>query len=218
MTSRLEWHEQQSAGPLRGCILTLHGRGATGEELMPLADEIALPGLRWIFPDAPFLFPDDFGGRMWYSSPPQELSGILESRRLLFDLLDRLITREGIPSERIALMGFSQGAVMSLDVGLRFPKRLAAIVALSGYLASPETLAVEKSPASAGTPILLVYGTMDEVVSAEGSRRASDILAKEGFQPRLQEYPMGHQVIPEEIKLIRDFLKDRGVSHDEEIV
>lgn len=116
-------------------MITLHGRGTTGEDLMPLADEIALPGIHWIFPDAPSLF-RRLRGRMWYSSPPQGQSGILESRRLLFDLLDQLITREGIPSDRIALTGFSQGAVMSLDVGLRYPQPLAAIIALSGYLAS----------------------------------------------------------------------------------
>lgn len=210
MTSnQLHVQERPAAGPLQGCVVTLHGRGTTGADLMPLADEIGLPGLRWIFPDAPFPFPDDFGGRMWYASPPQSQSGILESRRLLFDLLDQLITREGISSDRIALMGFSQGAVMSLDVGLRYPKKLAAIIALSGYLASPETLASEKSPTANETPILLVHGTMDEVVPVDGSRKASALLLKEGFQPRLQEYPMGHQVIREEIGLIRDFLKNR---------
>lgn len=188
-------------------MITLHGRGTTGEDLIPLADEIALPGIRWIFPDAPFPFPDDFGGRMWYTSPPQGQSGILESRRLLFDLLDTLMTREGIPSDRIALIGFSQGAVMSLDVGLRYPQPLAAMIALSGYLASPEKLTAEKSPASIKTPILLVHGTMDEVVPVDGSRKAHTVLVKEGYQPRLEEYPMGHQVIPEEIQLIGDFLK-----------
>ncbi|MDC4205220.1 MAG: dienelactone hydrolase family protein [Candidatus Manganitrophus sp.] len=207
MPNRLEQRERAPSGRVEGCVITLHGRGTTGEDLMPLADEIALPGIHWIFPDAPFPFSDDFGGRMWYSSPPQGQSGILESRRLLFDLLDRLITREGIPSDRIALTGFSQGAVMSLDVGLRYPQPLAAIIALSGYLASPETLAAEKSPASIKTPILLVHGTMDEVVPVDGSRKAHMVLVREGYQPRLEEYPMGHQVIPEEIQLIGDFLK-----------
>lgn len=207
MPNRLERHEKAPSERLEGCVITLHGRGATGEDLMPLADEITLPGMRWIFPDAPFPFPDDFGGRMWYSSLPQGRSGILESRRLLFDLLDELITRDRIPSERIALIGFSQGAVMSLDVGLRFPQQLAAIIALSGYLAFPETLTAEKSPASIKTPILLAHGTMDDIVPVEGSRKASDVLVREGYQPRLEEYPMGHQVISEEIKLIGNFLK-----------
>lgn len=207
MPNRLERHEKAPSGRFEGCVITLHGRGTTGEDLMPLADEIALPGIRWIFPDAPFPFPDDFGGRMWYSSPPQGQSGILESRRLIFDLLDTLMTREGIPSDRIALIGFSQGAVMSLDVGLRYPRQLAAIIPLSGYLAAPETLAAEKSSESVKTPILLVHGTMDEVVPVDGSRKAHTVLVREGYQPRLEEYPMGHQVIPEEIQLIGDFLK-----------
>ncbi|TAK08743.1 MAG: alpha/beta hydrolase, partial [Candidatus Manganitrophaceae bacterium] len=169
MTSnQLHVQERPAAGPLQGCVVTLHGRGTTGADLMPLADEIGIPGLQWIFPDAPFPFPDDFGGRMWYASPPQPQSGILESRRLLFNLLDHLTTQEGISSNRIALLGFSQGAVMSLDVGLRYPQKLAAIIALSGYLSAPERLAAEKSPASKEVPILLVHGTMDEVVPVEG--------------------------------------------------
>jgi len=209
MTSnQLHLQERPAAGPLQGCVVTLHGRGTTGADLMPLADQIGLPGLRWIFPDAPFPFPGDFGGRMWYASPPQPQSGILESRRLLFDLLDHLTTREGISSDRIALLGFSQGAVMSLDVGLRYPKKLAAIIALSGYLSAPERLAAEKSPASKEVPILLVHGTMDEVVPVDGSRKAAAVLSQEGFQTRLQEYPMGHQVIFEEMGLIRDFLRE----------
>ncbi|MDC4225734.1 MAG: dienelactone hydrolase family protein [Candidatus Manganitrophus sp.] len=191
MPNRLEQRERAPSGRVEGCVITLHGRGTTGEDLMPLADEIALPGMHWIFPDAPFPFPDDFGGRMWYSSPPQGQSGILESRRLLFDLLDRLITREGIPSDRIALTGFSQGAVMSLDVGLRYPQPLAAIIALSGYLASPETLAAEKSPASIKTPILLVHGTMDEVVPVDGSRKAHAVLVREGISGSIEEVSDG---------------------------
>lgn len=208
MAERLEWREKPSSGPLKGCLVVLHGRGTTGEDLMPLAEEIGLPGLRWIFPDAPFPFPDEFGGRMWYGSPPERQTGIVQSRRMLFDLLNRLIKQEGISSDRIVLAGFSQGAVISLDVGLRFPERLAGLIAMSGYLAAPETLSAEKSSAGKGMPILLLHGTIDEVVPAEGSRAALPILLKEGFQARLQEYPIGHQVIPEEIDFIRAFLKN----------
>lgn len=206
MPNRLQWNEVKASGPLQGCVVTLHGRGTTGSDLMPLADEIALPGLRWIFPDAPFPFPGDFGGQMWYASPPMTGGGILESRRLLFELLDDLTLKEKIPSERTVLMGFSQGAVMSLDVGLRYANRLAAIIALSGYLASPERLAAEKSPASQETPILIIHGTMDEVLPVEGSRRAHAALSQEGFRSSFKEYPMGHQVIPEEMGFIRDYL------------
>jgi phospholipase/carboxylesterase len=208
MPDTLHLNEIPSSGPMQVCVVILHGRGVTGEDLMPLAPEIGLAGVRWIFPDAPFPFPGAEEGRMWYGFSPDTEEGILASRHLLFGLLDHLIEREKVSAEKVVLMGFSQGAVMSLDVGLRYPKKLAMIVALSGYLPLPERLTAEKSTASAKVPILLVHGAEDEVVPVEGSRKAHATLLKEGYSVRLHEYPMGHEVIPEEIQLIRDHLKE----------
>ena len=204
--SRLYWNEIPSSKPTQGTAVVLHGRGTTGEDLMPLAPEIGLDGLRWIFPDAPFPFPGS-SGRMWHGFSPDTEEGIRTSRRMLFDLLDHLIGREKVPAEKLALMGFSQGAVMSLDVGLRYHKTLAMIVALSGYLPLADRLSKEKSAASSQVPILLLHGTEDDVVPVEGSRKAHITLLKEGYPAQLFEYPMGHTVIPEEIQLIRNELK-----------
>jgi len=145
-------------------------------------------------------------GRAWYESPPHAHEGLIESRRLLFRLLDEL-EKEGMDPGRIVLMGFSQGAVMSLDVGIRYSKRLAGVIALSGYLYAPDSLGTEKSAASSGLPILLAHGTYDDVLPLAGSRQADKVLQAHGFQTRLLEYPMGHQVIPEELEEVRSFLK-----------
>jgi phospholipase/carboxylesterase len=125
---------------------------------------------------------------------------------LLFRFLEEL-EKEGLAPGRIVLMGFSQGAVMSLDVGIRYPKRLAGVIALSGYLYSADSLGREKSAASSGLPILLAHGTYDDVLPLAGSRQACKALQAHGFQARLVEYPMGHQVIPEELEEVRSFLK-----------
>ncbi|MFQ5580875.1 MAG: alpha/beta hydrolase [Nitrospiria bacterium] len=206
MATRIFWNEVPASQAVEGCVVFLHGRGTTGKDLMPLADEIAFPSLRWIFPDAPFPFLEDFDGRMWFASPPEQHGGIIKSRILLSELLDHLIVENQIPSRKIVLMGFSQGAVMSLDVGIRFHLPLAGLIAMSGFLHSPETVPEEKSPASAEMPILLVHGMADPVVKVDGSRQALSTLRKEGYTVNLQEYPMGHQVIPEEIVLIRKHL------------
>jgi phospholipase/carboxylesterase len=201
----LNFTELHPIGMPIGCIVTLHGRGVRGEDLVPLAEAIALEGIRWIFPDGPMELSVPWGGRAWYEIPPHPLQGLLQSRKLLFDLIERL-EREQIPSKRIALAGFSQGAVMSLDVGVRYPRRIAGIVAMSGFLARPETLAVEKSPAAAGLPILLTHGKNDDVLPVEGAREAQAALRTEGFSVRLREYLMGHEVIPEALSEIRNFL------------
>jgi len=205
--NRLEWKEISPTGPEKGCVITLHGRGTSGADLMPLADELDLPNLRWIFPDAPFPFPDLLGGMMWYGSNAGNSSGIQNSRKLLFDLLNHLINTEGVSPEDLALLGFSQGAVMSLDVGLRYPKRIGALIALSGFLATPEKLSKEKSSESLSVPILLAHGTDDEVVSVDGSRDAQKTLLEEGYAAELIEYEMGHQIVPEEIARIREHLQ-----------
>lgn len=190
-----------------GCVVTLHGRGTTGEDLVPIAQEINLPDIRWIFPDAPIPFPGVFDGKMWFGPLSSDAEGIQTSRRLLFDLLEGLIEKDHFPPEKIGLLGFSQGAVMALDVGVRFPRRLGTVIALSGFLAAPEKLNKERSPASDGMPILLAHGEADEVVSVDGSRQAIIALQKEGYSVALHEYPMGHQIISEEMALIREHLK-----------
>lgn len=204
---QLDWKEILPTDTEKGCVITLHGRGTTGADLMPLADDIDLPNLRWIFPDAPFPFPDLLGGFMWYGSRTGNSNGILNSRKLLFDLLDHLIDEDGVSPENIALLGFSQGAVMSLDVGLRYPKKIGALIAMSGFLATPEKLNREKSPESLSVPILLAHGREDEVVSIDGSHEAQKTLMEEGYAVTLQEYEMGHQIVPEEIAHIREHLQ-----------
>lgn len=194
-----------AGGQAAGCVVVLHGRGVTGEDLVPLAGELRLPNLRFIFPDAPFSFPGFDHGWCWYESTPDH-DGLTNSRRLLFDLL-RGLEQEGVAPGQTVLLGFSQGAVMALDVGVRYPKRLGGIIALSGYLCAPEALREEKSPAAAGLPILMAHGSEDDVLPVQWARTATNALKAEGFQVKFLEYPMGHQIVMEEVEEVRAFLR-----------
>lgn len=207
MSDDLSVIERAADGPARGAVIALHGRGTIGADLAPLADAMDLAGLLWFFPDAPFDFPGDFGGRMWYAPPPARDADIATSRAELFALLDRVRAERGLASDRIVLLGFSQGAVMSLEVGLRYPLPLAGIIALSGYLARAETVATERAPAAATVPVVMVHGKNDDVVPVDGSRTAEAQLRGLGQPVRLYEYLMGHEVIPEEIDLVRQQLR-----------
>ncbi len=209
MAAALQWEEIASKNSPKTTVFCIHGRGANGEDLIPLADEIDLPDTRWLFPHAPFPCPGLPGGRMWFGTAAEGLAGIENSRTLLIALIDLVIQNGPNPAEKLVLLGFSQGAVMALDAGLRYPKRLGAITALSGFLARPETLHDERSEASKTLPILLVHGTEDEIVTVDGSRKARETLAAEGYEAQLKEYPMGHQIVQEEINLIRTFLMDK---------
>jgi phospholipase/carboxylesterase len=196
-----------SAGsPPRAAIVAIHGRGATAEDLASLAEALVLPGVRWCFPQGWLPFPHAFGtGWAWFDLPPDHQPGILESRRRLTGLLDELAA-SGVPSERTVVAGFSQGAVMSLDVALRYPRRLAGVAALSGHLFEPESLAAELSPAQKQLPVFLAHGTEDDIIPIIGSLTAAQALRAAGLPVTLHEYRMAHQIIEQEFEDLRAFL------------
>ncbi|HSG04894.1 MAG TPA: alpha/beta hydrolase, partial [Nitrospiria bacterium] len=197
--------EIKPEGPVRGCVIALHGRGVRGSDLAPLAGAIGMPDVRWVFPDGPMEVPPLADGRAWYDSSDPNHEGLNASREIIFGHIERL-EKEGLPPERILLAGFSQGAVVSLDAGLRYPRRLAGLIGMSGYLAHPDRLEEEMSPAASALPVLLTHGKNDEVLSVEGSREAQAVLKTLGFSVELREYLMGHEVIQEVLEEVRKFM------------
>jgi phospholipase/carboxylesterase len=135
---------------------------------------------------------------MWYDLSSQTGEGLPESRKLLTDWLQSLEGSTGVPLSRTILSGFSQGAAMTLDVGLTLP--LAGLVALSGYL--------HPIAASAGQfpPVLLVHGRQDSVVPLKAAHQARETLVALGVAVQYQEFDMGHEIRPEVLAVIRNFV------------
>ncbi len=152
-----------------------------------------------MFPDAPFPHPHMSTGKMWYDLSHQNAQGLAESRKFLTDWLRSLNNSTGVPLSRTILSGFSQGAAMTLDVGLSLP--LAGLVALSGYLHPISEPASGKFP-----PVLLVHGRQDSVVPLSAAQKARDSLVALGVAVQYQEFNMGHEIRPEVLGLIRDFV------------
>ncbi len=187
-------------------VVAIHGLGASAEDLVGVADALDLPGVRWVFPQGFLPIAHAFGqGWAWFELPPRHQAGILESRGRLHRLLDDLADT-GIPPERTVLSGFSQGGVLTLDAGLRYPKRLAGLAPLSGYLFGAERLPDEMAPAQASTPVFLAHGIHDDVVPIDGSRLAERALREAGVPVELHEYPMAHQIIEPELRDLGAFL------------
>jgi phospholipase/carboxylesterase len=195
-------------------VVVLHGLGADGSDFVPIAQELDLSAVgpvRFVFPSAPVRPVSINGGfamRAWYDIfPPsvdptvarqEDVSGLRESQDLVQQLLDREAQR-GVASERTVLMGFSQGCAMTLLAGLRAPKRLAGMVALSGYLPLGGYTASEVSVANRHTPIFMAHGAYDEVVVPERGVAAREALVGLGYSVQWQTYPMGHEVCQQEI-------------------
>lgn len=190
-------------------VIWMHGLGADGSDFVPIVRELKLPplGIRFIFPHAPMRPVTINGGfvmRAWYDIVVQDLvrqedeRGIRESQDLVGQLIDKEIAR-GIPANRIALAGFSQGGVITLQTGLRYPKRLAGLLALSCYLPLSATLEKERSAANQDVPVFIGHGTADDIVPLQRGLGARDALSKLGYKPEWHQYPMPHSVHPDEI-------------------
>ena len=124
--------------------------------------------------------------------------------------IEALIAHEvarGIQPANIVLAGFSQGCAMALHTGLRHSEKLAGIMALSGYLPLADSVAAERSPANANTPIFMGHGTQDPVVQLPRAEASRDALKALGYTVDWHTYPMPHSVHPQEVADIGAFLR-----------
>jgi phospholipase/carboxylesterase len=135
-----------------------------------------------------------------------DVAGVRQSQRALEALVARENAR-GVEDARIVLAGFSQGGAVALYTGLRHPRRLAGIVALSTYLVGGEALATEASPANRDVPIFMAHGTYDPVVHLAWAQASRDVLERGGWNVEWHEYPMEHSAMMEEVAVIGQFLQ-----------
>jgi phospholipase/carboxylesterase len=219
MTAVLPHIQLDTGSAPAASVIWLHGLGADGGDFAALVPELDLskcPPIRFIFPHAPSLPVSINGGYVmpaWYDIRGSDLisqqddAGIRASERAICALIDQELAR-GIPATCIVLAGFSQGCAMALHTGLRFPQKLAGIIALSGYLPLADRFASERSAANIGTPIFMAHGSQDPVVVPARGEASRDLLTKLGYAVQWHTYPMPHSVHPREIADISVFLTD----------
>ena len=215
----LECVEREPSTPARSSIIWLHGLGADGHDFEPIVPELGLAedlAVRFIFPHAPERAVTINGGmvmRAWYDilgldiRRDEDIEGLRTSETQVRTLVEREVSR-GVSEERIVLAGFSQGGAIALQAGVRHPRRLAGIMALSTYLTLPEQLESEASPANGDCPIFMAHGTHDPVVPYEGGQLSRQALEAQGYEIEWREYPMQHSVCAEEIADISSWLTE----------
>jgi len=215
----LPYITKETSGKPTASIIWLHGLGADGHDFEPIVDELNLPSdlaVRFIFPHAPSM-PVSFNGGYimpaWYDIKQQDLGvehdreGVHHSAQQIQMLIDQEIMR-GIPAHRIILAGFSQGAAMSLYVGLRQPEALGGIMVLSGYFLLTDELP-HISPNSLSAHFFLAHGEHDPVVDMKLGQHAYQQLKTLNACVDWHHYSMEHSVCPEEILDIRTWLLSR---------
>ncbi len=198
---------------MAGTVIWMHGLGADATDFEPIVPLLKLHRpLRFVFPNAPTRPVTINGGmqmRAWYDVDPRApLSGDADIRSSAGQIA-QLLAREqarGVSPERITLAGFSQGGVIALHLGLRHPDRLAGIMALSTYVHDHEHLTDEISFASVDVPIFMAHGLMDPMIPIARAVTSREALRRLNYQVEWHEYGMGHQVCPEEIVDIANWL------------
>jgi phospholipase/carboxylesterase len=214
MISRLSGPSRPPAagGKPRRLVILLHGLGADGNDLIGLAPYWSrlMPNAEFLSPNAPF--PCDMApyGYQWFSSQDRSreaaLGGVRAAAPLLDAFIDEALEERGLSDSDLALVGFSQGTMMSLFVGLRRDKPVAGIVGFSGRLLAPDLLASELR---SRPPILLVHGTEDPLVPYTSLADAETAL-KEAEVPveTVTSVGLGHSIDEEGLRCGGQFLKE----------
>ena len=206
------------AGQATASVIWLHGLGADGHDFVPIVPELRLPSdsaVRFVFPHAPqrpVTINNGMRMRAWYdiqvlsAGGPEDEAGIRESAALLAQYIQR--EREaGIAANRIVAAGFSQGGAIALHAALRYPERLAGVLALSSYLPLRASLAAEAAAANRDLPILMYHGRFDPTLPMQLGSASRDLLRAAGYAVEWKDYPMQHQVCLEEIRDIAEWLR-----------
>lgn len=202
-------HHDQGESAVAAAIY-LHGRGASAQDILSLHDEFATPRLLGFAPEA--------AGNSWYPysflAPLQENAAGIDSAHAVIELLIKQCAARGIPAERVALVGFSQGACLALDHAWRFPRRYGAIIAFTGAIIvdhSDDIVdKIGETPASnalAGTPVFLGANDPDPYIPWQRVESSARALTRAGSLVTLRRYPgRPHGVFADEIAEARPLI------------
>jgi phospholipase/carboxylesterase len=205
-------------GAAKGTVIWLHGLGADGHDFVPIVAALALPAtlaLKFVFPHAPerpITLNGGYRMRGWYDiagltlDAKEDVAGIGESEQRVRDYIARE-QAQGTAPEKIVLAGFSQGSAIAIHTALRYSQPLAGLIALSGYLLQKDALAIERSTANKYVPIFMAHGDYDDVVPPVLAQKSLDVLQRHGYQVEWHSYPIGHEVSPQEVADIAQWLR-----------
>lgn len=218
--TRLPAITQPALGEHRSTVIWLHGLGATNEDFASQTPHLGLSeSVKFILPQAPIrpiTWNDGMEMPGWYDivstdpDAPEDYDGVAMSADLLRAFI-RNEREQGIPSQNIFIVGFSQGGAMALYTGLTHPERLGGIVGLSTYLPVAANLALDRSVASQNTPILMAHGTEDPTVDYAFGKKSQMVLRDWDYHVDWSEYPIEHTVDEAVFARVVDWLSARMV-------
>jgi predicted esterase len=184
-------------------MILAHGRGATAEDIMTIAAELQHPGFAYLAPQA--------AGNAWYPNPftaPLESNEPYLSSAL--EVLEGLLARVevSVPAERVILLGFSQGACLTLEFAARHARRYGGVVGFSGGLVGPDGTPRDYQGSFDGTPAFLGCSDIDPHIQKHRVIEASEVFKRMGADVTMRLYPgMGHTVNQDELEAARKIVE-----------
>lgn len=189
----------------KAAMILIHGRGATAQSMFSLADELAQPDFHYTAPQA--------YDHTWYpysflAPKKKNQPGISSGIQVLYDVLESLVT-QGVPKDKIMLLGFSQGACLATEFVARHPQKLGGVVALSGGLIGPDVSETNYTGSMYQTPVFLGCSNVDPHIPKERVDETERVFNKLNAHVNKHIYKgMGHTVNQDEIKIIRGMMAD----------
>ena len=190
----------------RAAMVMVHGRGGSADDILGLSEEMTVPGFAYLAPQA--------AGNTWYpysflSPVAQNEPGISSGLAAIADVLET-IERVGVPPERVVLLGFSQGACLTLEFTARAARRYGGVAGLSGGLVGPDGTARAYFGSLANTPVFLGCSDVDPHIPEARVLETATVLRRLGGDVDMRIYPgMGHTINEEELEAVRGIM--RGV-------
>jgi len=188
----------------RWLMVTLHGLGDSMEGYRWFPHALKLAQLNHLLVNAPDSY---YGGFSWYDYAGDPGPGVRRSYGLLHTLLDQQ-REKGFPTEQTFVFGFSQGCLMTVELGSRYPRRFAGLIGISGYTHAPEKLVGELSPVARQQRFLITHGTRDPLIPINPVRQQIDLLRSSGLSIEWREFDKEHTIAgEEELSVIREFVR-----------
>ena len=187
----------------KAAMIMIHGRGASAYDILGMAGEFALENFIYLAPQA--------AGNTWYPNrfvmPLESNEPFLTSALTTIDDLVAYLGQNGLPPEKIMLLGFSQGACLSLEYAARNAKRFGGVAGLSGALIGPDGTPRDYAGSLAGTPVFLGCSNVDFHIPEYRVHEATEVMRKLGGAVTERIYPnMGHTVNADEIKHVQEIM------------
>jgi phospholipase/carboxylesterase len=211
-------HVPAGDGPFPAIIL-LHGWGAGAHDLLGLAPLLFDGQAVVLCPQGQVAVP--FGGGQygygWFPLRPGEATDVEGFRRAadaLKEFVDGALERYPVDPRRVVAAGFSQGGMMAYHLALSDPSRFAGLVALSSWFPPPLVEELPKVPEHEGFPVLVLHGTRDDRIEVERARESREALRPYGVAMTYREFDMGHEIRPDALKVVLQWLKEKALKKE----